>query len=456
MNNLHPTNSIWNRFGLQRLFWRIFVAFWSANLAIMIATTYVIIDGFESNQLRDNHRHTIEKVAKHIINQHESGQLYEGGHPPPTIFGPPPHGKPDTANNPPPPLLSIYNDTQHLIFGPARPRNIKRATRLTLQSESGKQYVIYSRKPHIPLFIKDTLHKLNSIQFVFILIASTLVSALLSWSITKPLKKLSRFSQQYARGALDLTVDKSLLSRKDEIGDLSLDISHMMMQIENTLSAHKQLLHDVSHELRAPLSRLQVCVALIEQKGNDSSQTKRIHAEFERINQLIQQILNYSRQDEQPDKKTHFDLIVLINKIISNISTEFPQKEFSISRDQKAVIIEAYATSLTSALENILYNACKHAHTLKAIEIDIRNLETEVVITVKDYGNGVPEQDIDKILHPFYRAGNKMHTEGFGLGLSIAVKAIEKHQGSLNVANHSAGGLIVTCHLPLPQREGAA
>ena len=96
----------------------------------------------------------------------------------------------------------------------------------------------------------------------------------------------------------------------------------------------------------------------------------------------------------------------------------------------------------------IIGNACKYSDKGQPVSVAIESTSAAMLIKVTDKGPGVDEKEIEKLMQPFYRAGNQMHTEGFGLGLSIALKAIKKHGGSLTMQSPSEGGLCVEVSLP--------
>jgi|GEM_PF-265796 len=448
-------------FFFRRLFWRIFFSFWLASLSIMLVTSYFIIGKFESDEFLKRHHMRVLQQAANIVAQHEEGSLPQK--PPHRPFlkhrnklHQPPGSMPQMHQ---PLKFSIYDDQENLVFGPP---NLQHKTRklkhLQLFGATGAKYQVFSPTPRAPTFFREALLKLNSIQFVLILIASTLVSVGLSWTITRPLKQLGNFSRQFSMGDNTSSLPPSLLKRGDELGDLAKDMAYMTAQMEQTVQAQQQLLHDVSHELRAPLARLQARIALIEQSSiqnstsnNDTSPTNdmdKIHEECQRINQLIQQILDYSRLNKTHIDSQPIDLNDLLDITINNIQLEFPEHTFDTRKLTSAFVITGCKQSLGSAFENILRNACKYSSPEQAIELQVSLNNNALCISIHDTGPGVVDSDLHKLTQPFYRAGNAMHTDGFGLGLSIAKKALEKHGGELIVHNHPNGGLVVDCYLP--------
>ncbi|WP_188149495.1 sensor histidine kinase [Teredinibacter waterburyi] len=453
-------------FGFHRLFWRIFLSFWLSSIFIMLATTYVITEKIERADFTENYTGLVKQISSNIIERYERGEVMH-----PRLLERELRQRFNRATNHPPDAgdssssltsiadnfghapkirMTIFDDQGKQIFGwPNRNLPQDDVQSLNLLSNAGNEYQVVSVKPPVPLFFKHALRRFTSVQLVIILIVSSIVSAVLSWSISRPLKKLGRYSRDYAQGNTLVAVDKKLLQRRDELGDLATDMAYMTSHVNATLQAQQQLLHHVSHELRAPLARLQASVGLVEEQLSDSTYTSRIHGECARIDSLIQQILDYSRLNKTNESKTDVDLVSLVAEVKKTIQLEYPEKEIELDLKQESVVVPAYQKTLQSALENIVRNACKYTPAEKKVDITLRQREDSVTVCIKDYGEGVDADDIVRLTQPFYRAGNQMHTQGFGLGLSIAEKALHKHRGQLLIENQPRGGLCVSCTLPI-------
>lgn len=433
---------------IKRLFWKIFSAFWLVSLAIMLATSYAIITSVETEKFRNQYEKAIKDLSKRAINHYE-GLSSDKPMRKSVLrrFGPP-HNLANHRH-----IVRIHRD--HKVIFERNPGKRERETfTFNVTSKADNRYTVEALTPRPPRHLTNMLQKVNTVQFFIILFASTLVSFLLSWSITRPLKKLGIASRQFAQGDLHTHVDIRLLSRADEIGDLAHDLSFMMRKIQQTISAQKQLLHDVSHELRAPLARLQVAAELIQQREEKSSAyIQRIHTECERMDQLIQRILNFARLEETAATFANLNLRELLQTQIDNILFEHPTRTLRFAYPSTELIIEGDPHLLGEAVDNILRNACKYTPEEQPIDIELSATSQKISITIRDYGNGVPAEELEQLTTPFYRSGNRMHGDGFGLGLSIARRAIEKHSGQLRVENRSDGGLQVS--LELPQRDGA-
>lgn len=432
---------------LNRLFWKFFAAFWSANIFIMLVTSYVLLNHMETQRLREHY----QKLLTELVDEVESNpQRFTAGklhHRLPRRFG-----RTALARTP---VIEIYIDEQKHFEYRSRGTSQSADATFTVESAAGAIYQVQTVTPKPPRFIAEWVQRKHKLEFLVILLVSTVVSLLLSWSVTRPLKQLGFRSRQLARGDWQTRINHKLTLRGDELGSLARDMTYMMETVNATLAAQKQLLHDVSHELRAPLARLQVAAELLQQKAlEDNPQVQRIHRECQRIDQLIQRILHFSRMEESAEL-SDLDLVSLVKEQVDNARFENPQREIRFAPDMPQMHYRGYPSLLRQSVENIVRNACKYTPDTSAIEISLSCAGDQNVLIVRDYGPGVNADDLPKLVEPFFRGGNSMHGKhdnkgsGFGLGLSIAQRAMQKHGGRLQLENHPFGGLQVTLSLPL-------
>lgn len=433
-----------NTFGFKRLFWRIFLTFWMASLIVMVATGFVLVNKYSSDEYNERFFNAVINQAERIVWQYEHDLSLANSQKKKLKDR---LNKRSNRNGELIPML-IQDESGHTIYH-YKMNKVKPHER-TVQYVNGlsdQRYKVQIRKPQAPRIYKELLYRFQSLQFVFILIASTFVSALLSWSIIRPINYLGAFSRRYANKQEIATLPDKLTARGDELGDLAADINFMVRKTHEASRTQQQLLHDVSHELRAPLARLQASAALIEQKSPDNRHVKQIHSDCERIDQLIQQILDYSKLEKSAPIAEKCDINLLCERVVDNMAISFPGIPIEFLPAEKAQIV-GYPEAVYQALDNIIGNACKYSNKGQLVEVSTKTNEQGIVVTVKDNGPGVNEEEIEKLLQPFYRAGNQMHTTGFGLGLSIALKAVQKHGGKLNMTSPDDGGLKVEIIFP--------
>lgn len=350
--------------------------------------------------------------------------------------------------------LMIYGPDEELVFGkPQQHTGHRSHLEYDFTSAAGNAYRVISDRPRPPQFVQGWLARMRSISFVFILIASALASLLLTWLITRPLKNLGIHARQLASGDFDTPMEQKLLTRGDEIGALAREFDRMAKRLGETITTRQQLLHDVSHELRAPLARLQAAAALNQQRGAslDAATLQRVEQECERMDKLIQQILDYARIDQEQALDEHIDLHGLLTALVTDVQLEYSTHPISLQCHGTPPALQGNGELLRRALENVLRNACKHTPEQTAVEVSLASTASCAIISIRDHGPGIDQQNMAQLTEPFYRAGDMLQSDGFGLGLSIAARAVEKHGGRMEAANHPQGGLEIKIILNVRQ-----
>jgi signal transduction histidine kinase len=284
-------------------------------------------------------------------------------------------------------------------------------------------------------------------------IVAAMTALFLARTLSSPIVRLQRATRGLAAGALDTRVGQPFVSRKDEIGTLARDFDTMAERVQALITDKEVLLRDVSHELRSPLARIRVALALAERKADVAAQDDlvRIEQEAEKLDQLVGQILTVSRLRTSPlEKFVDVDLVKLLREVVDN--ARFEHDDHAISYEAGVVpTIQGNGAELASAVENVLRNALLHAGPAARVGVDVRQTGSDIVITVSDNGPGVPEDQLDRLFEPFYRVDpSRDHkTSGYGLGLAIASSVIKRHGGEITARNRPEGGLAVTFRLPI-------
>lgn len=273
--------------------------------------------------------------------------------------------------------------------------------------------------------------------------------------VTGPLKRLGEAAAGIAAGRLDTRAGESLTRRRDEIADLARNFDHMAERIETLVNGQRRLLGDVSHELRSPLSRLMVALSLVKQGPAEEAaeNLERIGTEARRLDTLIGQLLTLTRIDSGVDRgaPARFDLTNLVQEVASDADFEARARGRRVMVDADACSVDGFEELLRSAVENVVRNAVRHTAAGTAVEITLRGAGTRATLSVRDHGPGVPETMLAEIFLPFRRADNA--SDGAGLGLAIAERAIQVHGGEIRARNAADGGLIVEIELPARKAE---
>jgi two-component system sensor histidine kinase CpxA len=271
--------------------------------------------------------------------------------------------------------------------------------------------------------------------------------------LTKPLAKLGEAATKITEGRLDTRVDRSVTSRRDEIADLARNFDRMAERIEALITGQRRLLGDVSHELRSPLSRLTVALGLVRQGSPEdaSENLERIAQEARRLDTLIGQLLALSRIDSGVDRgnPAPFDLTDLVQEVANDGNFEARARNRSVVLQQAdACTVNGFEEMLRSAVENVVRNAIRHTAEGTAVEVSLKAADSRTLLSVRDHGTGVPDSMLSEIFLPFRRVENA-GSDGAGLGLAIAERAVTIHGGKIRAMNASKGGLIVEIDLPL-------
>jgi two-component system OmpR family sensor kinase len=298
------------------------------------------------------------------------------------------------------------------------------------------------------------------------ILASLGFSALLAWYLATPIRYLRGAFDAVAAGKLDTRIGPRMGRRRDEIADLGRDFDRMAGQLQILVGSQRRLLHDVSHELRSPLARLQAAIGLARQQPEKlEASLDRIERESGRLDELVGELLTLSRLEAGTSGAAdeEVDLVELVASIADDarFEAEAHGRRVQFSGEGE-VLVQVRAELLHRAFENVIRNAVKYTREGTTVEVRVERQPTpdRLIVTVDDRGPGVPESDLPAIFEPFFRGGAGVKTAGFGLGLAIARRAIEAHGGNIQAMNRPGGGLRVEIVLPagesVPAGQGTA
>jgi two-component system OmpR family sensor kinase len=294
------------------------------------------------------------------------------------------------------------------------------------------------------------------------LLASLLTAVVLAWYVAKPIRSLRVAFDAVAAGNLGLRVTPLIGARHDELADLGRDFDRMAERLESAMEAQRRLLHDVSHEVRSPLARLQAAVGLLRRKfDREEPAVERIEEEIVRIDRLVGDLLKLSRIEagELPEVEEEIDLKELVAEIVADANFEAqPAGRSVLWKNEVSATLRGRPEMLRMAIENIVRNALKHAPQSRdiGIETSIDADRRDYTLRVLDDGPGVPDEELAALFTPFFRSVRASRTDGYGLGLTIARRSIEAHGGTIRAENRAEGGLAVVVVLPLPRTAPAA
>src|SRR5437763_14612335 len=303
------------------------------------------------------------------------------------------------------------------------------------------------------------LHLLGQ-SMLTVLLVGGLFCYWLARYVTTPIVKLRDTTHELAAGNLTARISHKLIKRRDEIGSLGRDFNLMAGRIESLVEAQRRLLRDISHELRSPLTRLNVALELVRRRAAPELDKglDRIGREAGSINEMIGQLLTLSRVESGTYKLAgvRIDLCALLQEITDDADFEARCRNRTVRITAcEECTATGVAELLRSAIENVVRNAVHHTaegtEVLIALYCETSDGEKHALISVQDHGAGVPEEAIERNFDPFYRVedARDRQTGGTGLGLAIATRAVQLHGGTIRAANAPDGGLVVEIRFPI-------
>lgn len=295
------------------------------------------------------------------------------------------------------------------------------------------------------------------------MLASFVAAGLLAWYLAKPIRRLRHAFNTVAAGDLDTRVGPVISGGRDELSDLGMEFDRMASRLQALMQGQQRLLHDVSHELRSPLARLQVAIGLARQRPDKTANSlDRIERESERMNRLIDGLLTLSRLES--GTAGAMDEQINVEELLADVLQDASYEAQSVGKQVKLAmnpggipaIVRGRAELLQSAVENVVRNAVRYTLPGTAVEIGavLQTSQRQVHIVVRDHGPGVPTGDLGSIFQPFVQVRNSLKaSDGYGLGLAIAERVINAHGGSITATNAKDGGLHVDISLPVMESQ---
>jgi signal transduction histidine kinase len=295
---------------------------------------------------------------------------------------------------------------------------------------------------------------LLTVLFVVAVVSLPLVKAL-----TRPLERLTATSRALAAGDLSA---RSGVDRRDEIGELARALDEMARQLDERIRNEKELLANISHEIRTPLARLRVALELCEDSPEDSHKTIRhlqgMSADLSELESLIEHVLTSARLDLAQSGRSPVPLrlctIVLVdffNEVSSRFARRYHGQQLKMNIPVMLPIITGDPALLHRLCDNLLSNAVKYSSPGSPILFTVLAETAQVRVEVSDCGEGVPQEDLDKLFDPFFRSDRcrTRKTGGSGLGLTLCKRIVEAHGGSISARLNAESGMTFCFILPL-------
>lgn len=289
------------------------------------------------------------------------------------------------------------------------------------------------------------------------LIASLLCAAGLAWYFAKPIRQLRAAFDTAADGNLAVRVTPAMGGRRDELADLGRDFDYMTGRLQALVEGQQRLLHDVSHEMRSPLARLQAAIGLARQQpARIEDSLQRIAGEGERMDRLVGELLTLSRLEAGASGPLEaVDIGELLPDIVEDARFEGAARQVRITYDPGLpAVVQANGELLQRAIENVMRNAVRHSPEGGTVSLSTRSGDSgRLAIRITDQGPGVSAAQLEAIFQPFFRGEEPGFGGGCGLGLAIARRAISAIGGTIRASRGAECGLVIDIELPLPARS---
>ncbi len=271
-------------------------------------------------------------------------------------------------------------------------------------------------------------------------------------SIMNPVAEITEKAQRIASGSYGVQIKTPY---KDEIGELAETINEMSSKIAQNEKMQAEFISQLSHELRTPLTVINGWSETLLADENMDADTRQgmkiISSEAKRLTEMVMDLLDFTRmQDgrmtlavETTDLRAEYEDTVFMYG--SRLSQDGIQLHY-IDNDQDIPEIPCDPQRLRQVFLNILDNAAKHGGAGKRIETEMCFEDNEVVVRIRDFGPGIPEDEIPLVKKKFYKGSSSVR--GTGIGLAVCDEIVEMHGGTLTLENAEGGGTLVTVRLP--------
>jgi len=301
----------------------------------------------------------------------------------------------------------------------------------------------------------------NQLKHLFLLASSIsititgLFTYYLSQRITAPLREMNRVALHIARGQFEQSVN---IKTHDELEELGETFNYMAQELAGLDQMRKDFVANVSHDLRAPLTLIHGFVSAFL---DDTIPNERKHHYFtlmkeqtERMIKLVNDLLDMARIEagQLEIRPVSFNLSELVRQVVARMEPEFVKKQVNVALIAEAaqdIHVLADPDRIEQVLGNLLQNAVQFSSPDRAVEVILKKA-AQAVVSIRDYGPGIRQEDIASIWERFYKADRaRTKQAGTGLGLSIVKHILDLHQSPIQVKSEVGNGSIFTFTLPM-------
>ena len=252
---------------------------------------------------------------------------------------------------------------------------------------------------------------------------------------TKPLVKLAKAAERFGKGDY---VNDFRASGSQEIRKAAFEFDRMAKRINRHLNQRAEMLSGISHDLRTPLTRLKLQLAMLKQKDISEKMSK----DIDEMEKMLNDYLQFAKTQTQESTSN-----INLNNLLSSLYKGFNSKKLFFTNPLTKIELKCRPLALKRSFENIIQNGLTYGNK---VYIDILKGNNRVVITIEDDGPGIPEDQYKNVFKPFFRLdkSRSLNQSGVGLGLAIVEDIINSHGGNIQLGKSKYNGLLVKISLP--------
>ena len=320
---------------------------------------------------------------------------------------------------------------------------------------SPKGYLMIHQYTSVVDTMTDTLMRGVYITFIVIFLLSFIILLAFHFLVYRPLHKITEAATQYASGNLEYEIP---VTTEDEMGYLSASLNYMSSQLRDMEDYQKKFVANVSHDFRSPLTSIKGYLeAMLDGTIPPEMQEKYLGiviSETERLTKLTNNLLTINNVTDEGMilDISDFDIIATIKKTIETFQGTCEKKKikFKLIFPDKELMVSADISKIQQVLYNLIDNAIKFSNSDSSIIISVTEKGDKALISVKDFGIGIPRESIPKIWERFYKTDVSRGKDktGTGLGLSIVKEIITSHNEYIDVVSTEGVGTEFTFALP--------
>ena len=252
---------------------------------------------------------------------------------------------------------------------------------------------------------------------------------------TKPLVKLAKAAERFGKGDY---VNDFRASGSQEIRKAAFEFDRMAKRINRHLNQRAEMLSGISHDLRTPLTRLKLQLAMLKQKDVSAQMSK----DIDEMEKMLNDYLQFAKTQTQ-ENTTKINL----NDLLNSIKIKLNSKKILISNNNSIIELKGRPTALMRSFENIIQNGLTYGNK---VDVGIQRGSKKVTIIIEDDGPGIPEDQYKNVFKPFFRLdkSRSLNQSGVGLGLAIVEDIVNSHGGNIQLGKSKYNGLLVKISLP--------